>query len=48
MEFNKYISEEIKYIQNKFPDIIIYPNKTVSVEKLYNKFLSNMGSDIFI
>jgi len=48
MEFNKYISEEIKYIQNKFPDIIIYSNKTVSVEKLYNKFLSNMGSDIFI
>ena len=46
MELNKYISEEINYIQNKFPDRLIYPNKAVSDENFLINFLGYWGSEL--
>ena len=46
MEVNKYISEEINYLQNKFPDKLIYPNKAVSDENVLINFLGYWGSEL--
>ena len=46
MELNKYISEEINYIQNKFPDKLLLPNKAVSDENFLINFLGYWGSEL--
>ena len=46
MELNKYISEEINYIQNKFPDKLLLPNKAVSDGNFLINFLGYWGSEL--
>ena len=46
MELNKYISEEINYIQNTFPDKLLLPNKAVSDENFLINFLGYWGSEL--
>jgi len=46
MEVNKYISEEINYIQNKFPDKLLLPDKAVSDENFLINFLGYWGSEL--
>jgi len=46
MELNKYISEEINYIQNKFPDKLLLPNKAVSDQNFLINFLGYWGSEL--
>ena len=46
MELNKYISEEINYIQNTFPDKLLLPNRAVSDENFLINFLGYWGSEL--
>ena len=46
MEVNKYISEEINYNQNKFPDKLLSPDKAVSDENFLINFLGYWGSEL--